>query len=160
VNDSKTRDKARYYKHIAIFPDALPTVNCQQLIHGAIIDAYVEMLKDLTDEKLRDILKTTHPCVIMFPTQCEGMRHCMAVCLLDVCGNTLMESVLTNILASDKEGLNRSFQCNHLGVPSCCIRSIIYITSPRWNGTNGTGMIVPFGPWQTFKLYTLGSMLH
>ncbi|KAF8333213.1 uncharacterized protein EI90DRAFT_3122264 [Cantharellus anzutake] len=45
VNDSKTRDKARYYKHIAIFPDALPTVNCRQLIHGAIIDAYVEMLK-------------------------------------------------------------------------------------------------------------------
>ncbi|KAF8328793.1 uncharacterized protein EI90DRAFT_3017421 [Cantharellus anzutake] len=61
VNNSKTRDKARYYKHIAIFPDALPTVNCQWLIHRAIIDAYVEMLKDLTDEKLQDILKTTHP---------------------------------------------------------------------------------------------------
>ncbi|KAF8313028.1 uncharacterized protein EI90DRAFT_3159800 [Cantharellus anzutake] len=83
VNESKTRDKARYYKHIAIFPDALPTVNRRRLIHGAIIDAYVEMLQDLTDEKLRDILKTTHPRVIMFPTQCEGMRHCMAVHLLD-----------------------------------------------------------------------------
>ncbi|KAF8321017.1 uncharacterized protein EI90DRAFT_3020426 [Cantharellus anzutake] len=83
VNDSKTRDKARYYKHIAIFSDALPTVNRRRLIHGAIIDAYVEMLKDLTDEKLRDILKTTRPRVIMFPTQCEGMRHCMAVRLLD-----------------------------------------------------------------------------
>ncbi|KAF8337551.1 uncharacterized protein EI90DRAFT_3118999 [Cantharellus anzutake] len=83
VNDSKTRDKARYYKHIAIFPDALPTVNRRRLIHGAIIDAYVEMLKDLTDEKLQDILKTTRPRVIMFPTQCEGMRHCMAVRLLD-----------------------------------------------------------------------------
>ncbi|KAF8318048.1 uncharacterized protein EI90DRAFT_3158642 [Cantharellus anzutake] len=83
VNESKTRHKARYYKHIAIFPDALPTVNRQWLIHGAIIDAYIEMLQDLTDEKLWEILKTTCPCVIMFPTQCEGMRHCMAVHLLD-----------------------------------------------------------------------------
>ncbi|KAF8320164.1 uncharacterized protein EI90DRAFT_3020577 [Cantharellus anzutake] len=71
VNDSKTRDKARYYKHIAIFPDELPTVNRWWLIHRAIIDAYV-MLKDLTDEKLQDILKTTHPCVIMIPTQRHG----------------------------------------------------------------------------------------
>jgi hypothetical protein len=115
VNDRKTRYKARYYNHVTIFADALPTVNRRRLIHGAIIDAYVEMLKDLTDENLQDILKTTRPRVIMFPTQCEGMRHCMAVRLLDVCGgNTPMNTVLTNLLASNKEGPNRPFQSNHL----------------------------------------------
>ncbi|KAF8336402.1 uncharacterized protein EI90DRAFT_172170 [Cantharellus anzutake] len=73
----------RYYKHISIFCDALPTVNRLRRIHGTIIDTYIEMLKDLTDKNLRDVLRTTRPRVIMFPTQCEGMRHHLAVRLLD-----------------------------------------------------------------------------
>jgi hypothetical protein len=114
VNNSRTRYQARYYKHVAVFADALPTVNRRRLIHGAIIDAYVEILKDLTDENLQDILKITRPRVIMFPTQSEGMRHCMAVRLLDVCGKTPMKTVLTDPLARSKEDPNRSFRSNRL----------------------------------------------
>ncbi|KAF8307015.1 uncharacterized protein EI90DRAFT_3297874 [Cantharellus anzutake] len=81
----KQDGQTRYYKHITIFPDALVTANHRRLIDGTIIDAYIEMLKDLTDKNLRDLLSTTRPQVIMFPTQCEGMRHHLAVRLLDRC---------------------------------------------------------------------------
>jgi hypothetical protein len=102
----KQDGNARYYKHIAILSDALVTVNRRRLIHGTIIDAYIEMLKDLTDENLRDLLRTTRPRVIMFPTQCEGMRHHMAIRLLDVCRSALFNTMLTNSLASNKEDPN------------------------------------------------------
>lgn len=74
----------RYYQDLIVPDNAIQTLKHQRWIDGAVIDAYIALLTDLVDQQLHDILPTTRPKVIMFPTQSEALRHRLATRLLDV----------------------------------------------------------------------------
>ncbi len=73
-----------YYKNITVESKALDTLNKWWWIHQDIIDAFVAMLDDLVNKKLRTLLPTTCPRVIMFPTHCEVLQGSIINLFIDI----------------------------------------------------------------------------
>ena len=62
-----------YYQDLVVPDNVVQMLKHQWWIDGAIINVYIALLMDLVDQQLHDILPTTQPKVIMFPTQNKAL---------------------------------------------------------------------------------------